>query len=102
MGVGELLSGDIRDMDSTFPASHEETVHRASSAVTSIAAPRSRQLADCLLVANCSSHAWQFNEAASAGKILAPAKTLEEMHRVVLNITLMRRSQLCSLWWCLQ
>jgi len=37
------------------------------------------------LLANCSSHAWQFNEAASAGKILAPAKTLEEMHRVVLN-----------------
>jgi carbon starvation protein len=31
------------------------------------------------------SHAWQFSEAASAGKILAPAKTLEEMHRVIFN-----------------
>ena len=31
------------------------------------------------------SHAWQFSEAASAGKVLAPAKTLEEMHRVIFN-----------------
>jgi carbon starvation protein len=31
------------------------------------------------------SHAWRFSEAAAAGKVLAPAKTLEEMHRVIFN-----------------
>jgi carbon starvation protein len=31
------------------------------------------------------SHAWWFSEAAAAGKVLAPAKTLEEMHRVIFN-----------------
>jgi carbon starvation protein len=31
------------------------------------------------------SHAWRFSEAASTGKVLAPAKTLEEMHRVIFN-----------------
>jgi carbon starvation protein len=31
------------------------------------------------------SHAWRFSEALSAGKILAPAKTLEEMQRVIIN-----------------
>ena len=31
------------------------------------------------------SHAWVFSEAAQAGRVLAPAKTLEEMHRVIFN-----------------
>jgi carbon starvation protein len=31
------------------------------------------------------SHAWKFSDALSAGKILAPAKTVEEMQRVVVN-----------------
>src|SRR5229473_1766721 len=31
------------------------------------------------------SHAWRFSDALSAGKILAPAKTLEEMQRVIIN-----------------
>ena len=31
------------------------------------------------------SHAWRFSDALSASKILAPAKTLEEMQRVVIN-----------------
>ncbi len=31
------------------------------------------------------SHAWRFSDALSAGKILAPAKTVEEMHRIVVN-----------------
>jgi carbon starvation protein len=31
------------------------------------------------------SHAWRFSDALSAGKILAPAKTLEEMQRVIVN-----------------
>ena len=31
------------------------------------------------------SHAWVFSEAAKAGRVLAPAKTLEEMHRVIFN-----------------
>jgi carbon starvation protein len=31
------------------------------------------------------SHAWQFSTAASAEKILAPAKTLDEMHRIIFN-----------------
>src|ERR1700674_425255 len=31
------------------------------------------------------SHAWRFSDALSAGKILAPAKTLDEMQRVVVN-----------------
>jgi carbon starvation protein len=31
------------------------------------------------------SHAWRFSDALSAGKILAPAKTVEEMQRVVVN-----------------
>ena len=31
------------------------------------------------------SHAWRFSGALSAGKILAPAKTVEEMHRIILN-----------------
>ncbi|MBB5048095.1 carbon starvation protein [Rhodopseudomonas rhenobacensis] len=30
-------------------------------------------------------HAWKFSDAAAAGKILAPAKTMEEMHRVIVN-----------------
>ena len=30
-------------------------------------------------------HAQRFSEAAAAGKILAPAKTMEEMHRVIFN-----------------
>jgi carbon starvation protein len=30
-------------------------------------------------------HAWRFGDAAAAGKILAPAKTMEEMHRVIFN-----------------
>jgi carbon starvation protein len=31
------------------------------------------------------SHAWEFSDAAAAGRVLAPAKTLEEMHRVIFN-----------------
>jgi carbon starvation protein len=31
------------------------------------------------------SHAWRFSEALSTGKILAPAKTVEEMQRVIVN-----------------
>ena len=31
------------------------------------------------------SHAWRFSDALSAGKILAPAKTVEEMQRVIVN-----------------
>jgi carbon starvation protein len=31
------------------------------------------------------SHAWRFTDALSAGKILAPAKTIEEMQRVIVN-----------------
>jgi carbon starvation protein len=31
------------------------------------------------------SHAWVFSDAAQAGRVLAPAKTLEEMHRVIFN-----------------
>jgi carbon starvation protein len=31
------------------------------------------------------SHAWVFSDAARAGRVLAPAKTLEEMHRVIFN-----------------
>jgi carbon starvation protein len=31
------------------------------------------------------SHAWVFSDAAAAGRVLAPAKTLEEMHRVIFN-----------------
>jgi carbon starvation protein len=31
------------------------------------------------------SHAWRFSEAVSNGKILAPAKTAEEMQRVIIN-----------------
>jgi len=31
------------------------------------------------------SHAWRFSDALSAGKILAPAKTAEEMHRIIVN-----------------
>jgi carbon starvation protein len=31
------------------------------------------------------SHAWRFSDALSAGKILTPAKTLEEMQRVIVN-----------------
>jgi carbon starvation protein len=31
------------------------------------------------------SHAWAFSDAAKAGRVLAPAKTLEEMHRVIFN-----------------
>jgi carbon starvation protein len=31
------------------------------------------------------SHAWKFSDALSAGKILSPAKTVEEMQRVVVN-----------------
>jgi carbon starvation protein len=31
------------------------------------------------------SHAWRFSDALSAGKILAPAKTIEEMQRVIIN-----------------
>jgi carbon starvation protein len=31
------------------------------------------------------SHAWVFSDAAKAGRVLAPAKTLEEMHRVIFN-----------------
>jgi carbon starvation protein len=31
------------------------------------------------------SHAWRFSEALSAGRILAPAKTVEEMQRVIVN-----------------
>jgi len=31
------------------------------------------------------SHAWTFSDAANAGKVLAPAKTLEEMHRIIFN-----------------
>jgi carbon starvation protein len=31
------------------------------------------------------SHAWKFSDALSAGKILAPAKTIEEMQRVIVN-----------------
>jgi carbon starvation protein len=31
------------------------------------------------------SHAWMFGEAVSAGKVLAPAKSLDEMHRVIFN-----------------
>jgi carbon starvation protein len=31
------------------------------------------------------SHAWKFSDALSAGKILAPAKTVEEMQRVIVN-----------------
>jgi carbon starvation protein len=31
------------------------------------------------------SHAWMFSDAAQAGRVLAPAKTLEEMHRVIFN-----------------
>src|SRR5262245_32943759 len=31
------------------------------------------------------SHAWRFSEAAAAGKVLAPAKTIEEMYRVIFN-----------------
>jgi carbon starvation protein len=31
------------------------------------------------------SHAWVFSGAAKAGRVLAPAKTLEEMHRVIFN-----------------
>ena len=30
-------------------------------------------------------HAWRFSDAAATGKILAPAKTMEEMHRVIFN-----------------
>jgi carbon starvation protein len=30
-------------------------------------------------------HAWRFSDSAAAGKILAPAKTMEEMHRVIFN-----------------
>jgi carbon starvation protein len=30
-------------------------------------------------------HAWVFGDAAAAGKILAPAKTMAEMHRVIVN-----------------
>jgi carbon starvation protein len=30
-------------------------------------------------------HAWKFSDAASAGTILAPAKTMAEMHRVIVN-----------------
>lgn len=31
------------------------------------------------------SHAWVFSDAARAGRVLAPAKTLDEMHRVIFN-----------------
>jgi carbon starvation protein len=31
------------------------------------------------------SHAWMFSDAAATGQVLAPAKTLEEMHRVIFN-----------------
>jgi carbon starvation protein len=31
------------------------------------------------------SHAWRFSDALAAGKILAPAKTVEEMQRVIVN-----------------
>jgi carbon starvation protein len=31
------------------------------------------------------SHAWMFSDAAAAGRVLAPAKTLEEMQRVIFN-----------------
>jgi carbon starvation protein len=31
------------------------------------------------------SHAWVFSDAAKAGRVVAPAKTLEEMHRVIFN-----------------
>src|SRR5262249_61911302 len=31
------------------------------------------------------SDAWTFSDAAAAGRILAPAKTLEEMYRVIFN-----------------
>ncbi|MGP9811190.1 carbon starvation CstA family protein [Rhodopseudomonas sp. NSM] len=30
-------------------------------------------------------HAWRFSDAAAAGKLLAPAKTMAEMHRVIVN-----------------
>jgi carbon starvation protein len=31
------------------------------------------------------SHAWKFGDALAAGKILAPAKSIEEMQRIVMN-----------------
>jgi carbon starvation protein len=31
------------------------------------------------------SHAWKFNDALSAGKILAPAKSIAEMQRIIFN-----------------
>ena len=31
------------------------------------------------------SHAWRFSDALSAGKVLAPAKSVEEMQRVIVN-----------------
>ena len=56
------------------------TVSASASTSAARIAIRSRSTAT-----HSPSHAWRFSDALSAGKVLAPAKSVEEMQRVIVN-----------------